>query len=125
MRSPAMVSSDRETLAERKRENVFENRRYSRAPLNVPAEFVAKGGKDRVAGNAKDISVGGMFLETSQPLGHNAALVVHVMLPGEKAPFALPGIVRWTRPDGMGIQFEMLGARETHAITQHTRSQAT
>jgi len=101
---------------------VFEHRRYTRAPLAVPAEFVAKGGKDRVGGRAKDISLGGMFLETPEPLPHNAALVIYVTIPGEKAPFALPGIVRWTRPDGMGIQFDLLGARETHAIAEYTRS---
>jgi type IV pilus assembly protein PilZ len=92
--------------------------------LDVPAEFVAKGAKERVGGRAKDISLGGMFLETTSPLGHNAALVVYVHLPGEKAPFALPGIVRWTRPDGMGIQFDLLGARETHAIAEYTRAHA-
>jgi type IV pilus assembly protein PilZ len=101
---------------------VFEHRRYTRAPLDVPAEFVAKGGKERVACRAKDVSLGGMFLETGAPLAHNAALVVYVTLPGEKGAFALPGIVRWTRPDGMGVQFDLLGARETHAIAEYTRA---
>lgn len=100
---------------------MFEHRRYTRAPLNAPAEFVAKGRDARVAGTAKDISLGGMFLETSTPLGHNVSLVVYVTIPGEKGPFALPGIVRWTRPDGMGIQFDLLGARETHAIAEFTK----
>jgi type IV pilus assembly protein PilZ len=118
-----MVSSTHAVGDERKRETVFEHRRYTRALLGVPAEFVEKGGKTRVGGRAKDISLGGMFIETPEPLAFNASLTVYVTLPGEKAPFALPGIVRWTRPDGMGIQFDMLGARETHAITEHTRTQ--
>ena len=33
----------------------------------------------------------------------------------------IPGVVRWTRPDGMGVQFGLLGARETHAITELTK----
>ena len=103
---------------------MFENRRYTRAPLNVAVEFVAKGGKAKVAGQAKDISLGGMFIETPEPLPFKAELVVHVTLPGQKAPFALPGIVRWTRSDGMGIQFDLIGARETHAITEHTKAHA-
>jgi hypothetical protein len=34
----------------------------------------------------------------------------------------LPGIVRWTKQDGMGVQFRLLGARETHAITEIMRT---
>jgi len=48
-------------------------------------------------------------------------VVVYATLPGEKAPFAMPGVVRWCRPDGMGVQFGNLGARETHAITELTK----
>ena len=35
-----------------------------------------------------------------------------------RSAFALPGKVRWTSHDGMGIQFGNLGARETHTITE-------
>ena len=35
-----------------------------------------------------------------------------------RAPSALPGIVRWVKPGSMGIQFGLLGARETYAITE-------
>jgi type IV pilus assembly protein PilZ len=31
---------------------------------------------------------------------------------------ALPGIVRWVKPGSMGVQFGLLGARETYAITE-------
>ena len=44
--------------------------------------------------------------------------------PAQKAPFALPGVVRWNRDDGMGVQFGLIGARETHAITELTRPKA-
>jgi PilZ domain len=81
-------------------------------------EFVAKGTSERLRGSCKDISIGGMFIETTSPLAFKAELVVHVTLPGQNTAFALPGVVRWTRKDGMGIQFGMLGARETHAITE-------
>jgi type IV pilus assembly protein PilZ len=27
-------------------------------------------------------------------------------------------VVRWSKPDGMGVQFGVMGARETHALTQ-------
>jgi type IV pilus assembly protein PilZ len=37
---------------------------------------------------------------------------------GTKGDLRLPAIVRWTKPDGFGVQFGSLGARETHAISQ-------
>jgi uncharacterized protein (TIGR02266 family) len=103
---------------------VLELRRHNRAALDVSVEFVGKGSSERLAGAAKDISLGGMFIETATPLPFSSELVVHVTLPGQKAPFAMPGVVRWTRDGGMGVQFGLLGARETHAITELTRPAA-
>ena len=101
---------------------MFENRRYPRVPLDVDAEFVAVGVETRVRARAKDISLGGMFFETSAPLAYNDKLVVHVSLPGQKVPFALSGTVRWVGATGMGVQFDMMGAKETHAITEYAKS---
>jgi type IV pilus assembly protein PilZ len=100
---------------------VQEQRRHGRAPLNVPVEFESKGSDQRFGGMAKDISLGGMFIETPEPLPFHAELTVRVLLPGQRAPFALPAVVRWTREGGMGVQFGLIGARETHAITEVTR----
>jgi type IV pilus assembly protein PilZ len=102
---------------------VVELRRYERTPIDVAVEFAAKGSRDRAAGRALDLSLGGMYVETAAPLPFGAELVVHVVLPGQKAPFALPAVVRWTRTgEGMGLQFGLLGARETHAITELTKA---
>jgi type IV pilus assembly protein PilZ len=35
---------------------------------------------------------------------------------------ALPAVVRWTSKDGMGVQFGLLGARETHEITEFVKA---
>lgn len=99
-----------------------ELRRHQRAPIDVAVEFVAKGGSERTAGRARDISVGGMFIETAASVRFSSELVVHITLPGQKAPFVLPGVVRWSGKDGMGIQFGLIGARETHAITELTKA---
>ncbi|MGH7296513.1 MAG: PilZ domain-containing protein [Polyangiaceae bacterium] len=100
---------------------MVELRRYQRAPIDVPVEFAAKGATARAAGRAKDISLGGMFLETSTPLAFGADLVVHVTMPGQKTSFAIPAVVRWLGGGGMGVQFGLIGARETHAITELTK----
>jgi type IV pilus assembly protein PilZ len=103
---------------------VIELRRYARAPLDVAVEFTPSGKTERVPGRATDISLGGMFIETTAALPHHAQLVVHITMPGQSAPFALPAKVRWTGPKGMGVQFDLIGARETFAITEHTRHHA-
>ncbi|HEV3193725.1 MAG TPA: PilZ domain-containing protein [Polyangiaceae bacterium] len=97
-------------------------RRHQRAPLNLPVEFIVRGSTDRVPGRATDVSLGGMFIETAKPPAFSEELVVHLALPEVKKPIALKAVVRWTRTGGMGVQFGLLGARETHAITELTRS---
>jgi Tfp pilus assembly protein PilZ len=102
---------------------VVELRRHPRASFDGPVEFAAKGSSERVAGQCRDISLGGMYVQTPRPLAFGTELVVHVTLPGHKAAVVLPAVVRWTRPgEGMGLQFGLTGARETHAITELTRS---
>ena len=106
---------------------VVEQRRHARAPLNVPASFSLKGHAEqtRTPALAKDVSVGGMFVETSAPAAFGAAVVIHLTLPGSNDAIALPGVVRWVRDGGMGVQFGLLGAVETHLITEIGRKHST
>ncbi len=104
---------------------MIEQRRYARAPVNSSASFSVKGKAEKYTGFAKDISVGGMFIETTAPAAFGADVVVHVALPGANAPLDLPGVVRWVRDGGMGVQFGLLGAKETHIITEIARKHAT
>jgi len=69
-------------------------------------------------GMAKDISIGGMFIESTEVLPFGTEITIVGKLPGTKAAVRLPGIVRWAKPTGFGVQFGSLGARETHAISQ-------
>ncbi len=75
-----------------------------------------------MAGVGKDISLGGMFIETASPAPFNAEIVVLTELPGGSGQLSLPAVVRWTKPGGMGIQFGLLGAVATHLIAELTRS---
>ena len=86
----------------------------------MPASFTLKGktAQPQTRGLAKDVSVGGMFVETSSPAAFGADVVIHLTLPGSNEPVALPGVVRWVRDGGMGVQFGLLGAVETHLITE-------
>lgn len=95
---------------------MVELRRYERTPIDITVEFGPPGSTQRSSGRATDISLGGMFIETATPPGFSTEIVVHVWLPGQRAELAIPGVVRWARDGGMGVQFRLLGARETHAI---------
>jgi type IV pilus assembly protein PilZ len=103
---------------------LIEKRRYARAPLDRPASFSVKGESGAREGIAKDIAVGGMFVETPTPARFGTEVIIHVELPGQEGLVSLPGVVRWVRDGGMGVQFGLLGAVETHTITEISRKHA-
>jgi hypothetical protein len=98
-----------------------EQRGSSRSPVDVPLEFTTHDSWDTVPGVAKDLSLGGMFIETRHPAPFGESVLVRVRPPGGERAVLLPAIVRWTRHDGMGVQFGALGARETHAVMEIAR----
>jgi PilZ domain len=104
---------------------VIEKRRFARAPIDMPVLFAVKGGAQSTPGIGKDISIGGMFVQTQAPASFGSEVVVRVRLRtpsnGDQS-FDLPGVVRWVRSGGMGVQFGLLGAVETHAITELTKA---
>jgi Tfp pilus assembly protein PilZ len=95
---------------------VAENRQHPRKPIQLPVGFQIGGG-DIVEAWCTDISLGGMYVETDTPAAYGAQLVVYIELPGMKEDAALGATVRWVKKgQGMGLQFGMMGARETHGI---------
>jgi hypothetical protein len=98
-------------------DSVQEKRRYERKPVDLAVQFVVAGGT-QVAGVCRDLSVGGMHIQTQSPAPFGAKVTVYAELPGTRSTSAFPGVVRWAKQGEMGVQFEMLGARDTHAITQ-------
>jgi len=59
-----------------------------------------------------------MAVETTKPAPFGSNVTVYLQLTGLAGPSALPGVVRWTKGNSMGVQFGLLGARETYAITE-------
>jgi type IV pilus assembly protein PilZ len=80
-------------------------------------------GEQTVSGTVRDISVGGVFVQANAAPTFGSKVTLVITLPGLKSQSRLPGVVRWNKPDGFGVQFGLLGARETHAITQLMRAQ--
>ena len=93
-----------------------EQRAHARFPARLRAVFEVEGA--RVAALTKDISLGGMFVETAASPAFGATLTVTVDLPllAEIAP--LRCVVRWVTPAGFGVSFVSLRAAETWAINR-------
>ncbi len=90
-----------------------DRRRISRVGVEFVLELELPDGQ-RVTGVARDIGLGGMFIEAIQVPAYGSQLTV--VLPG--GGLKLPATVRWASGNGMGVQFGLLGARETHAVAE-------
>ena len=99
-----------------------EQRGSARSPVRLPLEFTAHGCWDLVRGMATDLSLGGMFIQTRHPAPSGQTVVVRLTLCGSKRAVVLPAVVRWTKHDGMGVQFAALGARQTHVLLEMARA---
>ena len=75
-----------------------------------------RGGADLWAGIANDLSLGGVCVETEFRAPDGTAIDVLLAIPGDPQEHVFPAMVRWTGPVGVGIHFESLDARQTHAI---------
>jgi Tfp pilus assembly protein PilZ len=80
--------------------------------------FCERQGAPPVQGTARDIGVGGAFVESTEPLLFGTEVVIVARLANGGAALRLPAIVRWAKPNGFGVQFGLLGARETHALAE-------
>lgn len=99
---------------------MHEKRQNRRVALDI--EVLCKPeGADAYTALARDVSVGGMFLVCKQAPDFGAAMVIEAQLPGQDKPVALPAFVRWVNAEGFGVQFGLLGAKATHAITRLIR----
>jgi hypothetical protein len=59
-----------------------------------------------------------MFLEASQSPAFGTELTIVGRVPGAKNDLRLPAVVRWVKPGGFGVQFGLLGALETHVLSE-------
>jgi len=99
-------------------ESVVEDKRvHPRVVVNTLVSYEVKNGA-AFTGLVKDISIGGTFVETTEVVPFGTEVTIVARFASTKGDLRLPGTVRWTKPDGFGVQFGALGARETHAISQ-------
>jgi hypothetical protein len=100
---------------------VQDKRSHPRVPLSVDVVCEVVEGAP-ILGRSRDISVGGMFIESEAQVTFGTEVIIVLRLPNTKANSRLPGVIRWLNPGGFGVQFGLLGARETHAISELLKS---
>lgn len=67
---------------------------------------------------SKNISLGGMYLITDAPLPFGGTAELRFRLPSLDQETTCAAYVRWTQPEGLGLQFSSLRAREVWALNQ-------
>lgn len=97
---------------------MVELRQFARTPIDVGVDVALKDGSETFRARARDISVAGMFIHCDRRLDFRTELAVTIILPGEEKERVFPGVVRWSNSEGFGVQFGLLGALDTHAITE-------
>ena len=77
-------------------------------------------GEERHVATTRNISLGGVFVETTTPLPLQTRLQIRFRIPTQSEPIE----VRWVEPageeqlPGMGIRFQGLRAREVWALNR-------
>jgi type IV pilus assembly protein PilZ len=99
---------------------VEEKRRHARVQIELPVTCTTSEGA-AFGGIAKDLSLGGLFIECSEDLPFGTELTITIRLPGGHDESKIPGVVRWNKPGGIGVQFGLLGAKETHLLAELMR----
>jgi len=98
---------------------VQEKRTHARARINLPVTCEFADGTV-LPGEGRDLSIGGMFVAAPAQPPFNSRVTIVVPLGGAQ-PSRVPAVVRWSKSDGFGVQFGLLGAVETHLIAKLLR----
>jgi hypothetical protein len=99
---------------------VQEKRRHARVQVDLPVTCTTSAGS-AVGGIARDLSLGGLFIESSESFPFGTQLTITIRIPGGLDESRMPGVVRWSKPGGIGVQFGLLGAKETHLLAELMR----
>ena len=99
-----------------------EQRKHHRVPVSFKVTCILDEA-NQFEGVARDLSVGGLFIESERALAFGTPLTI-VTTSLAARELRLPSVVRWAGPGGFGIQFGLLGAYATHVIVDLVKKQA-
>lgn len=93
---------------------MHEKRRHPRATASIAVRCETRNGEG-FDGTVVDVSMGGLFIESTMIPAIATELTVTGDFPGAPG-LRLPTTVRWAKPGGFGVQFGLLGAQVTHVL---------
>jgi type IV pilus assembly protein PilZ len=104
-----------------------ENRKDPRAEVRIEIQYHT--GQEFLAAYTKNISGGGVFIRTSQPLPLNQAVALRFTLPGINRQFEIGGLVVWANssprsafPAGMGVKFMEITPADSSAVAAFVKN---
>jgi len=95
---------------------LHEKRTHTRNEIELPVVCTTEGGAT-IHGRTRDLSIGGAFVRTREVPAFGSRVTMRLVSPAA-GEVALQGIVRWTKDEGFGLQFQLLSAKETYAIAK-------
>lgn len=95
------------------------DQRYER---ELPIDFSYEGRS--YSGRTRNISLGGVFIQTEVPLPFGSKVVLKLKLPAQRDGIEVGGQVRWLEMEdgllrGLGVRFEGLRARDVWALNKY------
>ena len=104
-----------------------ERRRYPRMPLDLVTSLKSvplKLSEDVLPSAIRDISSGGVFIETDTDAAVGSLIMIRLELPSEERRRSVFGLVKWRRlqPRGIGVQFMALKPTRIDAVEKYLGS---
>ncbi len=100
----------------------LERRRFERAPITAQVEYEltnSSSGPSRVRRSMANISTGGLFITTEEPLKAGARMVVRFELPNKHRVIAVSRVVYIKKNSGLGVEFLSLDDEDLDEITAY------
>jgi Tfp pilus assembly protein PilZ len=99
------IAENFDMKATTKHGNAKNKRKDKRKPIPTSLGFAALD-KNHTA-IIKNISDGGMFLDTVAPIGIGKDVAMKIQLTEDQEPIMIIGEVAWNSPRGLGVRFKM------------------
>ena len=94
----------------------YKNRAHKRLDCQIPVRIITDNGEQD--GVAVNISLGGINVETLQPLAFGTKVKLRFRLPSLQTDTDVDATVRWSKDDAIGLQFGSLRAKDVWAINK-------
>jgi hypothetical protein len=99
-----------------RRGRLFNERRHQRKACAIAVDFAVEG--RAYTRYARDISMGGLFIESSEIFLTDLHLNMHISFPDHPTPFRIGGTIVRSDAEGIGIQFDQLTQVQTDMLRQ-------